>query len=108
MNIVVGTVVSMEFPLFKGGYSNPKFDRTVFIKKAVCVRETYGDQAKHWFTFDILESDDEKFTVGKSKRMQGRNAYPACTILEQPEDVDMKTLSKNIRAKIANEIKHYH
>ena len=106
MNIVEGTVVSMEFPLFKGGYSKPKFDRTVFIKKAVCVRETYGDRAKHWFTFDVLESDDEKFTVGTTKRMQGKNAYPSCTILEQPDDVEVKTLSKNIRAEIANANKY--
>ena len=102
MNIVEGTVVSMKFPVYKGNYHSPKFDRTVFIKKAVCVSEAYGDRAKHWFTFSILESDDVKFTVGKTKRLQGKNAYVYCTVLEQPDDVELKTLQKNIRSSIAN------
>ena len=102
MNIVEGTVVSLKFPIFKGKYPNSKFVRDVYIKKAVCIREGYGAKAKHWFTFNVIESNDKDYPVGSKKRMQGKNAYPACEILNQPDDIESKTKDKNLRAMLAD------
>jgi len=98
MNIVKGTAVSLTFPKFSGGFRNPKFVRDITIDRAVCIRESYGDRNKHWFTFEVLESSDPDFPAGSKKRMQGKNAYPASTILDQPDDIEEKTKDKNIRA----------
>lgn len=96
-NIVVGTEVSLNIPIFKGYFKNAKFVREAKIERAVCVREVYGDKGKHWFTFEILESNDSEFKVGDKKRLQGKNAYGCCDILNQPSDVEVLTALKNDR-----------
>tara|TARA_R100000655_G_scaffold35713_2_gene69438 strand:+ start:11683 stop:12000 length:318 start_codon:yes stop_codon:yes gene_type:complete len=100
MNIVEGTVVSLEIPIFRGSFRNAKFVRDATIEKAICIKEKYGHACKHWFTFEILESSDSDFPKGMKKRMQGKNAYRCATVLDQPKDEDQKTQSKKTRKEI--------
>ena len=101
MNIVKGTIVSLEIPVFQGSFRNAKFLRDAIIERAVCVKEKYGHACKHWFTFEVLESNDPDFPKGMKKRMQGKNAYRYATVLDQPQDMDKKTEQKRLRKEIA-------
>ena len=100
MNIVEGNIVSLEIPVFRGSFRNAKFVRDAVIGKAICIKEKYGHACKHWFTFEVLESNDPDFPKGMKKRMQGKNAYRCATILDQPEDEDEKIESKRNRKEI--------
>lgn len=97
MNLIQGTIFKAELPVFEGSWRNPKFSHNVLVK-AVVTKENYGSDFTHRFTFEVLESDDSNFVVGKKYRKNGDNLYPnIIEIISQPENYDELAEEKSLR-----------
>ena len=91
MNIVTGTVLAVNEPIFTNSFRRATLvGHREFIAKVVS--DDYGAANKHWFSIEILENcKNSNLEIGKKYRRQGKNLYNNSEILSQPEDVAEKT-----------------
>jgi hypothetical protein len=99
-NIVKGSVLTLDLPVFTGSFRNAKLSHHARVK-VVVLKESYGKQAgQHTFTTNILESDDPiNFKVGSNLIRKGRNLYPNLVWIEQPENYEEVAEDKKRRAE---------
>jgi hypothetical protein len=113
MNIVQGTILKIDEPMFDGG-SFSKFGKRggSFVGnrkwQGVIVNDSYSesDNCKHWFTIECTESEHASIIVGKKYRRQGKNLYGNSVIIAQPADESIKTELKNKRKQYASQISY--
>lgn len=107
MNIVVGTKLIVDQPVFTGSYRNAKYSHNR-VFEAVVIKDSYGPSTGHHnFTLEVITaSDDGSLQPGDIKRIRGKNLYPNSTIINQPKDLqqkaDEKTLRKNANVEYRN------
>jgi len=102
-DLVKGHLLFYRRRLFNGSYRRPRYagyeDYIVEINS-----ESYGfNTGQHTFTLKVLmplENSNEK-SVGDKILIKGRNLYPNCSILEEPDDEWERRCEKHERAKIS-------
>ena len=96
MNLVVGTKIMVNEPMFEGSFRNATYvgDRQYI---GIVINDKYGCGGKHWFTILVEKSDHESIKTGQKIRRQGKNIYSHSEILSQPSDIKEKTTDKNLR-----------
>lgn len=82
----VGTIVSLEFPVYRGKWQFQELHYTAKIAKAVVVKVFYED-GRDWVLFYFIESKDLEMPEGYKRRFRLSNAEKYSTILSQPVDV---------------------
>lgn len=98
-DLVTGHILFFKRNLFTGSYRRPKYDGCEFYIVEI-ESESYGsNKGQHTFTLRILKAFDKnnERKKGDTIRIKGRNLYPNCKILEEPDDVGPRQREKHER-----------
>jgi hypothetical protein len=104
MNIVKGTILKFEEPIFIGSYPKVKFSYNA-IHTVEVIKDSYGSlKGQHSFTLKVIESTEK--LVGDTFRKMGRNIYPTAEIISQPENLEKISKEKKERSDASKDNKY--